>query len=83
MKLSKETLSVLKNFASINDGMVFRSGNILRTCDTQKQIMAETKISETIPSNFAIYDLNRFLSVLSIHDDDTEINLMITTRLPI
>ena len=75
MKLSKETLSVLKNFASINDGMVFRSGNILRTCDTQKQIMAETKISETIPSNFAIYDLNRFLSVLSIHDDDTEIEL--------
>ena len=75
MKLSKETLSVLKNFASINDGIVFREGNILRTCDTQKQIMAETKISETIPSNFAIYDLNRFLSVLSLHDDNTEIEL--------
>jgi len=75
MKLSKETLSVLKNFASINDGIVFRSGNILRTCDTQKQIMAETKISETIPSNFAIYDLNRFLSVLSLHDENTEIEL--------
>jgi hypothetical protein len=75
MKLSKETLTVLKNFASINDGIVFRSGNILRTCDTQKQIMAETKISEDIPSNFAIFDLNRFLSVLSLHDDNTEIEL--------
>ena len=75
MKLSKETLSVLKNFASINDGIVFRSGNTLRTCDPLKQIMAETQIAETIPSNFAIYDLNRFLSVLSLHDESTEIEL--------
>lgn len=75
MKLSKDTLTVLKNFASINDGIVFRSGNVIRTCDASKQILAESTISETIPSDFAIFDLNRFLSVLSIHDENTEIEL--------
>lgn len=75
MKLSKETIGVLKNFATINDGLVFRTGNIIRTCDPQKQILAETTIAENIPSDFAIYDLNRFLSVVSLHDENTEIEL--------
>ena len=69
MKLSKETLGILKNFATINDGLVFRTGNIIRTCDPQKQILAETTITETIPSDFAIYDLNEFLNGLSLHQD--------------
>lgn len=75
MKLSKETLGILKNFATINDGLVFRAGNVIRTCDPQKQILAETVIAENIPSDFAIYDLNRFLSVISLHDENTEIEL--------
>lgn len=75
MKFSKDTVTVLKNFASINDGIVFRKGNTLRTCDASKQVLAETTISETVPSDFAIFDLNRFLSVLSLHDDNTDIEL--------
>jgi hypothetical protein len=75
MKLSKSTLVVLKNFASINDGIVFRSGNILRTCDAQKQVLAEATIDETIPSEFGIHDLNKFLSVLSLYGDNADIEL--------
>jgi len=75
MRLSKDTLAVLKNFATINDGIVFRTGNVLRTCDAQKQVLAETTIAENIPSDFAIFDLNRFLSVLGLHDENTEIEL--------
>ena len=75
MKLSKSTLVVLKNFASINDGIVFRSGNLLRTCDAQKQVLAEATIEETIPSEFGIHDLNKFLSVLSLYGESAEIEL--------
>jgi hypothetical protein len=75
MKLSKETLSVLKNFASINDGLMFRSGNVLRTCDANKQVMAETTITENVPGNFGIFDLNKFLSVLSLHEGDTTLQI--------
>ena len=82
MKLSKETLDLLKNFASINDGIVFRKGKTLRTCDATKQVLAETTINEEIPSEFGIFDLNRFLSAMSLHDgnctleiDDKSINV--------
>lgn len=80
MKFSKDTFTVLKNFASINDGIVFRKGNTLRTCDASKQVLAETTINEDIPSDFAIFDLNRFLSVLSLHDDNTDIELDSTAK---
>jgi len=82
MKLSKDTLDLLKNFASINDGIVFRKGKTLRTCDATKQVLAETTINEEIPSEFGIFDLNRFLSAMSLHDgnctleiDDKSINV--------
>lgn len=75
MKLSKETLEILKNYASINDGIVFRPGNILRTCDAQKQVLSEVTISENIPSEFGIYDLHRFLSALSLHSEDTDMEI--------
>mgnify|MGYP006278920527 CR=1 FL=1 len=75
MKLSKETLTVLKNFAGINDGLMFRPGNVLRTCDAQKQVMAETTITETIPGEFGIFDLNKFLSTLSLNEDDVDVQI--------
>jgi hypothetical protein len=73
MKLSKDTLTVLKNFASINDGIMFRKGSVLRTCDASKQVLAETTIPEAINEDFGIYDLNQFLSVHSL-GKDTELD---------
>lgn len=66
MKLSNETLSVLKNYASINSNLTVDSGNFLRTMSPSKAIYSETYISESFPCSFGIYDLNRFLSVLSL-----------------
>ena len=80
MKLSKDTLSVLKNFASINDGIMFRKGNVLRTCDAQKQVLAETTITETIDEDFGIYDLNKFLAVLGLHQDNSQLNIDTATK---
>lgn len=80
MKLSKDTIDVLKNFSGINDGIVFRKGNVLRTCDAQKQVLAETTISEDIPSEFGIFDLHRFLSALSLHAEDAEMEIDTNTK---
>ena len=75
MKLSPDTLSVLKNFSSINAGIVFRKGNVLKTISSNKNILAEATISEDMPNDFGIYDLNKFLTVLSLHKEEPELQI--------
>lgn len=70
MKLSTETISVLKNFGAINQGMLFKPGKTLKTVSSHKNILAQVEIKEEIPAEFGIYDLNEFLSVISLHKDD-------------
>jgi hypothetical protein len=70
MKLSNETLSVLKNFGNINQGIYFKKGKTLKTVSSHKNILAEVTITEDIPADFGVYDLNNFLSVVSLHKDD-------------
>tara|TARA_R110002167_G_scaffold51702_28_gene149733 strand:- start:195 stop:863 length:669 start_codon:yes stop_codon:yes gene_type:complete len=69
MKISGETLSVLKNFASINTNMVFKPGSTISTMSSAKNIVAMATISEEIPNNFAIYDLNSLLALLTLMND--------------
>ena len=70
MKLSDNTLTILKNFAGINNSILVKSGNQLRTISVAKNILAEAEISpEEFPRDFAIYDLNQFLNGLSLHQD--------------
>lgn len=75
MKLSENTLNVLKNFSGINSGMVFRKGNVVRTISKQQNILAKATIDETLIDDFTIYDLNRFLALLgSLKDAELLIN---------
>ena len=67
MKISDKTLSVLKNFSSINQSILFREGNKLRTISVMKNILAEATITEDLPKDFGIYDLNQFLNGLGLH----------------
>ena len=69
MKLSDSTLAVLKNFAGINNSILVKKGNQLRTISVAKNILAEAEISEDFPRDVAIYDLNQFLNGLSLHQD--------------
>jgi hypothetical protein len=69
MKLSENTLTVLKNFAGINNSILVKQGNRLRTISVAKNILAEADITEEFPREFAIYDLNQFLNGLSLHQD--------------
>ena len=69
MKFSDKTLTVLKNFSTINHGILFRSGSTLKTISPQKTIMANIDVEETFEKDFAIYDLPRFLGVLSLFEN--------------
>jgi hypothetical protein len=70
MKLSTQTIGVLKNFGTINEGIYFKKGKILKTISRNKNILAEATIAEDIPSDFGVEDLNNFLSVIGMHTDD-------------
>ena len=67
MKLSDKTLSLLKNFSGINQSILFKEGDKLRTISVMKNILAEATITETFPKDFGIYDLNQFLNGLNLH----------------
>ena len=69
MKLSDSTLSLLKNFSTINQSILFKQGNKLRTISVMKNILAETTISEELTRDFGIYDLGQFLNGLSLHNN--------------
>jgi len=69
MKLSDKTLTVLKNFAGINNSILVKQGTQLRTMSVAKNILAEASIDEEFPKDFAIYDLNQFLNGLGLHQD--------------
>jgi len=90
MKLSEPTVAILKNFYSINNGLLFQVGNVLKTISPNKSLFAEATITESFPKEFGIYDLGKFLGLLSLYKDAeldfTEQNLVLksgrsTTRL--
>ena len=69
MNLTDKTLTILKNFAGINNSILVKQGNQLRTIYVAKNILAEAEIEEDFPREFAIYDLNQFLNGLGLHQD--------------
>ena len=69
MNLSDNTLTIIKNFAGINNSILVKEGTQLRTISVAKNILAEAEIEEAFPREFAIYDLNQFLNGLSLHQD--------------
>lgn len=66
MKLSAETIDVLKNFSTINPSILVHPGNVLYTCTPKKNMYAKATVKETFPKEFGIYELNRFLGAISV-----------------
>lgn len=65
MKLSDKTINLLKNFSSINQSILIKEGDCIRTISVMKNILAEAKVPEEFPKDFGIYDLNQFLNAVS------------------
>jgi hypothetical protein len=68
VKISKETLSVLKNFSQLNSNILVRPGNVISTVTPAKNVMAEATIGENFEVEFGIWDLNKFLGTVSLFD---------------
>ena len=75
MKLSKETLAVMKNFSTINQGIMLRPGNFIMTKTVNNVCYAEATIADTISEELGIYDLNSFLAIMNLVGDDAEIEI--------
>ena len=68
MQLNKVTHDILKNFSEINTNILIKPGSELNTISTMRNIFAKATITESFDSEFGIYDLNEFLSVVSSLD---------------
>ena len=69
MKISNLTLEVLKNFASINQNIVVRAGQPVKTIAQAKNVLAQFDAPEDFPVDFGIYDLNEFLAAVNLIED--------------
>ena len=69
MNFSEKTVSILKNYSTINQSLLFRKGNVIKTISPQKTILAQATIEEEIPTDFGIYELNKFLGTLCLFSD--------------
>lgn len=61
MKLNDRTLQIMKNFSSINSGLVLQPGKTQKTMSPEQTILVEAKLEDELPNVFGIYDLNQFL----------------------
>jgi hypothetical protein len=73
MKLSNETLTVLKNFSTINEGLQFKKGTKLTTVSSSKTVLAEANLKDDFPQDFCVYDLNQFLSIHNLFKNSAEL----------
>ena len=73
MKLSPNTLNILKNFATIQPELVINPGSVIKTISAAKNIMAEASVAETFDKQLGIRDLNEFLNVYTLLEDPADI----------
>lgn len=70
MYLSTRTLDILNNFTKINPSLIVEENvSILSSMNISKSFMGKAKVTETFPKAFAIFDLKRFLGVLSLFEN--------------
>jgi gp45 sliding clamp, C terminal len=69
VKLSKQTINILRNFSGINTNLLITPGNKLMTVAANKTGFAMAEVDEKFPVQFGLYDLGELLGVLSIFTD--------------
>lgn len=75
MKLSKSTLDILKNFASINPSALLKAGDLINTKSINNVIYAEAKLAEPLDEELGIYDLGEFLGIMNLLGEDAELTI--------
>ena len=75
MKLTKDTIAILKNFAAINNGVILKKGNVLITKTITNVVYAEATLNQELDQEIGIYDLNSFLGIINLVGDDADITV--------
>lgn len=68
MRLTKNTIAILKNFSKINDSIIIENGDKIRTMAISEDLYAEAQIDSVFPRSFGIYDLSEFLRGVQMFD---------------
>ena len=71
MELSENTLTILRNFSDINQNILVKQGNVLKTISEARNVLSTAIIDDEFPKDFGIYDLNEFIGVLGLVDKPT------------
>ncbi|MFA6199174.1 MAG: hypothetical protein WC679_02045 [Bacteroidales bacterium] len=66
MRLSKDTIDIIKNFSTINPGITFKKGNVQKTISVSANIFAAATVPDTFEQDFSVFSIPEFLSVLSL-----------------
>ena len=66
MKFSENTINIMKNFATINPSLLVNPGDYLTTMAVNKGIYAKAVVEENFPRQFAIYEMSKFLGIVSL-----------------
>jgi|TARA_Y100000385_G_C12971475_1_gene584219 hypothetical protein len=69
--MQNETMEVIRNFGTINQNLVFKQGNVLRTVADAKNVLAKAVLDEEFPQDFGIYDVGEFMNVFNLIEDGT------------
>jgi hypothetical protein len=69
MKISRETVAILKHLSTINQNVILKPGKVVSTISPQKNVLADIAIAEDFESVMPIYDLSEFLGALSLFSD--------------
>lgn len=78
MKFNQRTVQILRNFSTINEGLIFKTGNVIQTATVTKTIKARAKLNADVEKQFAVAELPKFLSALSLFEEP-ELNVTDTT----
>jgi hypothetical protein len=69
MKLSKQTIDVLKNFAAVNQNMLFAPGHVISTRTVTKNIFVSATVDAEFDREFGIYNLSEFLGIVGLFSE--------------
>ena len=67
--MQNETMEVIRNFGTINQNLVFKQGNVLRTVADAKNVLAKAVLGDEFPQDFGIYDVGEFINVFNLIED--------------
>lgn len=68
MELNENTLSIMKNFAGINQNLLVQQGSTIKTISEARNVVSTAVVDQEFPQQFGIYDLNEFIGVLGLVD---------------